>query len=395
MLPLADIFFTFGNAGHDSNNASSSSSSSSSSSLLDHVQCLDFNLAPMGGMPLIPRIRGLRSHGAVSVANIIAHSNSLTEVRLNRNKIGSYGAAAIASSFQQNTSVRKLEMRSCAIGEKGAFAFSRDALVTPNALEFLDLSINNIGHAGVVSLAEALKLREDNGMSGIEVDMEGNLVLQEVLNSVTHGIGILLCIIGTYLLTERAGPYSPMIKRSCYMYSASLITLYTSSTLYHSFFGLRTTKAVFSVFDHCAIYMLIAGTYTPMLCITFPDMPKYNTFMLGFLWVCTFFGMLIEAFCQKAKWKSKVSLTLYLGMGWAALVALPDLNDRLTTQTLVWLFLGGVGYTAGVPFFVRNNNLDHALWHLFVMAGSIAHWYCVYEHVLPLAEGIEKRFGVE
>jgi hemolysin III len=201
-------------------------------------------------------------------------------------------------------------------------------------------------------------------------------------------------------------------------YCASLITLYTSSTLYHSFFGLKTTKAVFSVFDHCAIYMLIAGTYTPMLSITFPDKPLYNFWMLGFLWVCTTIGITIEAFWNKAAWKGKVSagaqggvsappltplpppsppptqvsLTLYLMMGWLAVCALPDLKERLSTRALVWLFCGGVGYTAGVPFFVRNNNLDHALWHIFVMCGSIAHWWCVYEHVLPHAADIAANF---
>ena len=161
---------------------------------------------------------------------------------------------------------------------------------------------------------DSLRRRSELSLPALLVDMEGNLVLQEVLNSVTHGVGIVLCIIGTYLLNERASIYSTLvpdsagpIQNACYMYSASLITLYASSTLYHSFFALKTTKAVFSVFDHCAIYMLIAGTYTPMLCITFPDKPLYNFWILGFLWICTAIGMLIEAFCQKATWKSKVS----------------------------------------------------------------------------------------
>lgn len=79
-------------------------------------------------------------------------------------------------------------------------------------------------------------------------------------------------------------------------------------------------------------------------------------------------------------------------MGWLAVCALPDLKERLSTRALVWLFCGGVGYTAGVPFFVRNNNLDHALWHIFVMCGSIAHWWCVYEHVLPHAADIAANF---
>jgi len=158
--------------------------------------------------------------------------------------------------------------------------------------------------------------------------------------------------------------------------------LYTASTLYHSFFALRDTRHVFSILDHSAIYILIAGSYTPFLYVTFPDKPKWGTYLLAFIWLCASVGVGLEAFGQRFAWKSKVSLAMYLLMGWSALVAVPDFQERLSSKAVQFLLLGGCGYTGGVPFFVRNAHLDHSIWHLFVLAGSAAHWWCVYFHII-------------
>ena len=103
------------------------------------------------------------------------------------------------------------------------------------------------------------------------IDIEANLVFLEALNSVTHGLGVFLSVLGTVLMTAKVADESVKVKLCCSVYSASLLLLYLSSTLYHSFFALKNTKAIFSVFDHCAIYILIAGSYTPFLGVTFPD----------------------------------------------------------------------------------------------------------------------------
>jgi hemolysin III len=118
--------------------------------------------------------------------------------------------------------------------------------------------------------------------------------------------------------------------------------------------------------------------------IVFPDQKIMSTYLLAFLWTCCIVGISIEALFPKAWWRKKLSLTLYLAMGWTAAAALPTISDRFPREALILLFLGGLGYTGGVPFFVRNNNLDHSIWHVFVMAGSIAHWYCIYTYILPL-----------
>jgi hemolysin III len=145
------------------------------------------------------------------------------------------------------------------------------------------------------------------------------------------------------------------------------------------------TRDVFRVMDKCAIYILIAGSYTPFLQIMFSDEPVYSYGLLGFLWLCGGMGMLVEAKYSTWKWKGRFSLTMYLAMGWSALVCLPEMQERLPTECIYLVILGGVGYTAGVPFFVRDNNLDHAIWHLFVLSGSILHWFGIYLYVAPKA----------
>ncbi len=136
--------------------------------------------------------------------------------------------------------------------------------------------------------------------------------------------------------------------------------------------------------DHCAIYILITGSYTPFLRIALEDKPLGSTYLLIFLYLCCAGGVFVEAFYNTWVHKPKFSLTMYLGMGWSCLICMPDLMEVLPREATNLIILGGVGYTSGVPFFVRNNNLDHSIWHCFVLAGSIFHWFCVYLYVAEM-----------
>jgi hemolysin III len=207
------------------------------------------------------------------------------------------------------------------------------------------------------------------------------------MNAVTHGLGVVLCIIGGVVLSDRVKNQSLTHRISCSIYTTSLMTLYLSSTLYHSFFPLQHIKYIFQVMDKCAIYVLIAGSYTPFLAIIFHDKAVFSSGLLGFIWTCCFLGISVEAFAPTWRWRPTFSLAMYLGMGWAALVVLPDAGGRLPIRSIHLLILGGIGYTAGVPFFVRDNNLDHSLWHLFVLCGSVFHWLAVYLYVAPASLG--------
>jgi len=140
-----------------------------------------------------------------------------------------------------------------------------------------------------------------------------------------------------------------------------------------------------SVLDHSAIYLLIAGTYTPIVgCVFPPEATNFSTILLSFLWACTFVGITIEAFFKKTWWKKYVSLTMYLAMGWSCVFCLGDIIERLPVAAFRLLLLGGLGYTGGVPFFVRNRGYDHCTWHVFVLFGSVCHWCCIYFYVYDL-----------
>ena len=170
----------------------------------------------------------------------------------------------------------------------------------------------------------------------------------QVMNCVTHGLGILLGTVGTYLLTKQTSGQPSYYVTSCAIYSASLIVLYTSSTLYHSFFALKKTKFIFKVFDRCAIYLLIAGSYTPFLMIALHHEPLWSLHLLLFIWLCAISGVVVEATCMNWKHKPKFSLAMYLGMGWSCLVCLPDLVEMLPASAMGLMVAGGVAYTGGV-----------------------------------------------
>lgn len=166
------------------------------------------------------------------------------------------------------------------------------------------------------------------------------------MNGVTHGLGILLAIIGAVLLSKRVQDRSERHVISCAIYSTSLLVLFTSSTLYHSFFALQNTRYVFAVLDKCAIYILIAGSYTPFLVIV----AAVNHFqlavgMLSFIWIACFSGIYVEFKHPTWKHKAIFSLTMYLGMGWTAIVSPQDVIDMVPKGAVNLIFLGGVTYT--------------------------------------------------
>lgn len=357
---------------------------------LKHVYRLDFSLASKEGRNIHNRkLLGFRSHGALALAKALQTTKYVREVILPRHRIGPYGASALFLCCSQNRTIVELNLRRCRIGERGALAFCELILEDMNhndlgGLINVDLSANQIGHEGTVAIENLLKERMNDSTEQrhqIFVNLDGNLVFPEIMNAVTHCVGVFISILGGYMLLKRVRNESLAHNISCFIYACSLTALYLSSTLYHSFFTMLNTKNVFRVMDKCAIYLLIAGSYTPFLQILLSDQPMYSYGLLGFIYTCCILGISVEAMYPKWKSKSVFSLCMYLGMGWACLLCLPQMAERLHRDCIILVFLGGVAYTAGVPFFLRNNNLDHAIWHLFVMSGSILHWMAVYLYV--------------
>ncbi len=200
----------------------------------------------------------------------------------------------------------------------------------------------------------------------------------ERFNAITHLVGTVLAVAGLVALVVVAslhGGARRMIAVS--VYGASLVALYTSSTLYHSLSG--PAKRVFRHLDHTAIYLLIAGTYTPFTLVSLQG--RLGWWLFGAVWALAVTGALQEF--RHVKGERVLSLVIYVVMGWLAVVALRPLAAALGPGGMAWLFGGGACYTVGIVFYALDSKLPilHGVWHLFVLAGSLAHFVVILERV--------------
>ncbi|MGR5066095.1 PAQR family membrane homeostasis protein TrhA [Photobacterium sp. DNB22_13_2] len=213
----------------------------------------------------------------------------------------------------------------------------------------------------------------------------GYSVTEEVANSISHGLGMVFGIIGLVLLLVQAisAGADALSITSLSIYGTSMILLYLASTLYHAipFERAKRAKRALKTFDHCAIYLLIAGTYTPFLLITLRT-PLAITLM-AVIWGIALIGIVLKiAFVYRFK---RLSLATYLTMGWLSLIAVYPLAMSLATGGLVLLAAGGIVYSVGVVFYVNKRiPYNHAIWHLFVLGGTVCHFLAIYFYVKPV-----------
>ena len=196
----------------------------------------------------------------------------------------------------------------------------------------------------------------------------------ERFNSITHLVGASLALVGGAVLVTMAameGDFAKIVSFS--IYAATLFLLYLSSTLYHSFPG--RAKLFFRVVDHQAIYLLIAGTYTPIAVVALKSAGGW--WLLGGVWTMAIIGMILDAVRRTGPRIG--SIILYLAMGWICVLALDSLVILLSPESLTLLFVGGVFYTSGIVFFVLDSWYPwcHGVWHLFVLAGSVSHYFAI------------------
>lgn len=199
-------------------------------------------------------------------------------------------------------------------------------------------------------------------------------VAEEIAHSVSHGIGAILSVVGLAFLVWLSLEYGDIWHVvSSIVYGVSLILLYSASTLYHSVSNPRA-KRIFQLLDHSMIFVLIAGTYTPFALVSLHGPWGWSLF--GVAWGIAFAGILLETMKkERIKW---LSLTLYLGMGWMAVIVIKPMLDMVPMVGLLFLLAGGLSYSLGVIFYVRKQMVyHHAIWHLFVMAGSGLHFCAV------------------
>jgi len=202
---------------------------------------------------------------------------------------------------------------------------------------------------------------------------------EEVAHSLTHGIGLVLGFVGlVFLLILAARTGDPWRIVACAVYATTLVLLYLASTLYHALSFTRA-RHVLQVLDHSAIFLLIAGSYTPFALISLRG--PWGWTLLGIVW-----GLAIVGITAKVVFGPRwpvISTVLYIGMGWTVLVALKPLVEHVAPGGLAWLFAGGLAYTGGVVFYAWERlRYSHAIWHVFVLAGSACHYVAVARYVV-------------
>ena len=202
---------------------------------------------------------------------------------------------------------------------------------------------------------------------------------EEQLHALSHGIGAVLSVIGLVLMLKVALPMNNnWYLASSLLYGVSLILLYSSSTLYHAI-SRAGIKRRLRQLDHAAIFILIAGTYTPFTLLNLRD--NWGLPLFGLIWVVAVAGVIIEL-ATGLKYK-KLSLALYLGMGWLVIIAIEPMLNHVATTGLLLLLAGGLSYSVGVIFYAwKSLYLHHVIWHLFVLAGSLLHFFAVYLYAL-------------
>ena len=207
---------------------------------------------------------------------------------------------------------------------------------------------------------------------------------EERAHFVTHAGGVVLSVAGlSWMLYTSLSLGDPWRIGSSLVYGLSLITLFSASAVYH-YFHESPNRQLYKLLDHCAIYLLIAGTYTPFLLISMGD--RVGWWLFAAIWTLATAGIIKKIWLRHRY--PKLSLLSYLTMGWLCLLAGPALVESLSVAGMAWLTAGGLAYTVGTVFYMRKKMpYHHAIWHIFVLAGAGCHFLAVAVYVLPAAAG--------
>lgn len=200
-------------------------------------------------------------------------------------------------------------------------------------------------------------------------------IKEEIANAITHGIGALLATAALVVLVVAASWYGTVWHVVGFaIYGATKVILYLSSTLYHSLTHARA-KSLFRKFDHMSIFLLIAGTYTPFCLTVLSGWLGWTIF--GIVWACAIAGIVLKTFFTGKH--ERLSTFIYIAMGWLILPAIKPLYDAVPAETFIFLMVGGAFYTMGTYFFLKDlrKKYYHSIWHIFVLAGSVAHFFSV------------------
>jgi hemolysin III len=196
---------------------------------------------------------------------------------------------------------------------------------------------------------------------------------EEIANGISHGVGLVAALVASpFLILVAARKDQPLSVVAVCIFATSMVLLYLSSMMYHCL-PRRPAKRLFAIFDHIAIFLLIAGTYTPFALVVLRGTLGWTLF--GLIWGAALFGIITKVVPKLRH--PKLSLALYLGMGWMIVPALHPLYQHLQLSGMLWLVGGGLAYTAGVIFYVAKAKYCHFVWHLFTIAGTTCHFFAI------------------
>jgi hemolysin III len=208
---------------------------------------------------------------------------------------------------------------------------------------------------------------------------------EELAHAITHGAGVILSIAGlSWMLYLSIDAGDPWRIAASIIYGLSLILLFLASTLYHAW-PVSPRKRLLKMLDHCAIYVLIAGSYTPFMLVATRDSGSW--WLFGTIWVLATAGIITKLWFRHRY--PRLSLASYLGLGWLAVIAAPQIAAAIGPTGMTWVVAGGLSYTLGAVFYAAKKlPFNHAIWHLFVLAGGFCHFVAVAEYVLPVTQAV-------
>lgn len=335
------------------------------------------------------RSPGNGNSNARVLSNILVENEAIEDIDLKGSGLDDEGLIQLCEALKDNKSIKKLNLSSNNFSERGAKTLE-EALSGNSTLKEVDLSNNQLGFEAISSLQCICN------PIGLELITEGNFVFEEVLNATTHGFGFLLSVVGTTVLMNAVVEYEATTDYhywACLIYSVSLMFLFLFSTLFHSFFMMPTTSKIFQILDNIGIYMLIAGSYTPIMLVGLHNSYKARIMLIG-EWACAFVSSAFAVYCDINHPTNQIlKLMSFLFMGIACLLVMPELRSMLSPDALWLLIAGGVCYITGVIFFVKANRnpIYHVIWHLFVLLAAALHWFGIYLYVMEMPIDLQKN----
>ena len=340
------------------------------------------NLASAGMHDARFRSKGNGNSNARIVNTILTNNTSIEEVDLSYTGLDDDGIEELSPFLKSNKNVTSLNLSNNFFGKLGAERLQA-ALTVNTSLKRLDVSRNALGFQSINAILCSCTSR------GMSVQTNGNYVFEEILNSLSHGLAFLASVIGANILISRAADetsYTDYHFWACVLYSFSLMFLFLSSTLYHSFFMLPQTSRILQVLDHVGIYMLIAGSYTPFLLIALHEHNSARILCAG-QWITACIGS-IFALCSdlNAPSTTVVEVVIFVCMGYGLIFVWTEVCSTLSDIAFRLLLGGGVAYTVGIIFFALGEfrPVFHVVWHLFVVLAAALHWFDIYFYIAPI-----------